>query len=158
VGKLATLKKLPTPQNILKGKEAAEESLSNPEEVEDLRRGTYTEPELLKAWEEFAAQRKMDLKDLEYHVMQQPIQLLDNKVLVTLTNPVQEDILTGFKSELILYLREKLGNGQIGVEGQLVEPEKTQLIYTNREKFQYLAEKKPILQALKDRLDLDPDF
>jgi len=32
------------------------------------------------------------------------------------------------------------------------------VIYTNREKFEHLAEKNPNLLELKERLGLDPDF
>jgi hypothetical protein len=32
------------------------------------------------------------------------------------------------------------------------------VIYTSREKFDYLVEKNPVLKELKDRLGLDTDF
>jgi hypothetical protein len=157
-GLLSKLKKLPTnPQDLLQAKQDASE-VQAPEEEEDIRTGAFTESDLWKHWEEFAAMRKMELKELEYHVMQQPVTLEDTRVIVSITNPVQEDILSGFKTELVTYLRNKLANGRISVEPMLVAPDQTKLIYTNREKFQYLAEKKPALQLLKDRLDLDPDF
>jgi hypothetical protein len=32
------------------------------------------------------------------------------------------------------------------------------MLYTPRDKFEYLLEKNPILKKLRDRLGLDPDF
>ena len=32
------------------------------------------------------------------------------------------------------------------------------IAYTNKEKFEHLAEKNPLLKELKEKLGLDPDF
>jgi len=38
------------------------------------------------------------------------------------------------------------------------ESDKKKIAYTNKEKFDLLAEKNPLLKELKERLGLDPDF
>lgn len=62
------------------------------------------------------------------------------------------------KVELTAFLREKLKNTSLQVTGELSASEDKKVIYTNREKFDYLADKNPILKELKDRLGLDTDF
>ncbi|HEY0743241.1 MAG TPA: hypothetical protein VGD40_17355, partial [Chryseosolibacter sp.] len=56
------------------------------------------------------------------------------------------------------FLREKLRNSNIQVTGVLTQSDDKKIIYTNRDKFDYLADKNPILKELKDRLGLDTDF
>jgi len=67
-------------------------------------------------------------------------------------------MLINIKSELAGFLREKLKNSTIVVVGELKEQEDRKVIYTNREKFDYLVNKNPMLKELKDRLGLDTDF
>ena len=92
-------------------------------------------------------------------VLQQEIYLKDlTTVVIKLTNAVKIDILDRFRSDLVTHLKSKLNNGKLVLEIELVKEEAKRMIYTNKEKFDYLAEKKPILKQLKDRLGLDPDF
>lgn len=67
-------------------------------------------------------------------------------------------MLNNIKVELTGFLREKLKNTSIQVAGNLQTGEEKKVIYTNREKFDFLAEKNPMLKELKDRLGLDTDF
>lgn len=90
--------------------------------------------------------------------MTQPYQLRDGLITVELLSPVHETMLNNIKSELTAFLREKLRNNTIQVTGQVVSSEEKKIIYTNREKFDFLAEKNPMLRELKDRLGLDTDF
>lgn len=92
-------------------------------------------------------------------VLQQEIYLKDPTTLVIkLTNTVNIDILDRFRSDLVSYLKRKVNNGKLTLEIELLKPEEKRMMYTNKEKFDYLTEKKPILKQLKDRLGLDPDF
>ena len=57
------------------------------------------------------------------------------------------------------FLREKLKNNSITLVGVTIEQgDHRKVIYTPREKFDYLLEKNPLLRELKDRLGLDTDF
>ncbi len=62
------------------------------------------------------------------------------------------------KQDLLTYLRTALKNNYITLEINIRKVEEKELRYTNREKFEYLAEKYPKLRDLQSRLDLDPDF
>jgi DNA polymerase III subunit gamma/tau len=77
---------------------------------------------------------------------------------LTLTNPLQEDLLNGFRGELLPFLRSALKNSQLRLDVQIVKDAPQRRLYTPGEKFNYLLEKYPALQQLKDRLGLDPDY
>jgi hypothetical protein len=111
---------------------------------------------LREAWNAFADQRKKF--QAEYQLLSQPYKLEDNLIVVELLSPVHDSMLNNIKSELTAFLREQLKNNTIQVTGQLRSGEEKKIIYTNREKFDFLAEKNPMLRELKDRLGLDTDF
>lgn len=81
-----------------------------------------------------------------------------NTIVVDLLSPVHETMLNTIKSDLTAFLREQVRNTSIQVTGRLLEGHEHKIIYTNREKFDFLAEKNPILKELRDRLGLDTDF
>ena len=67
-------------------------------------------------------------------------------------------MLGNLKVDLTTFIREKLRNQSIQIVGELREAEQRKVIYTNREKFDYLVQKNPMLRELKERLGLDTDF
>lgn len=117
---------------------------------------TYTEAQLRQAWEAFAEQRRK--YQAEFQLLSQPYMFEDHVITVELLSPVHETMLNNIKSELTGFLREQLRNNAIQVTGQLYTGEEKKIIYTNREKFDFLAEKNPMLKELKERLGLDTDF
>jgi DNA polymerase-3 subunit gamma/tau len=84
--------------------------------------------------------------------------LKQNKLIIELANPVEEPLLAGFRTDLTTFLREKVGNNTITVVGQLREIIIQKMAYTNKEKFEAMAEKNPVLLQLKEKFGLDPDF
>ncbi|MDN5215362.1 hypothetical protein QQ020_25005 [Fulvivirgaceae bacterium BMA12] len=115
--------------------------------------------ELQQCWKEFAEKRRNEGKDAEYVLLNQSIALKEDHVIeIRLTNTVQQPILDGLRTELTQHLRHHLKNNLITLEAKLVQMESKEMIYTAREKFNYLAEKHPELKILKERLGLDTDF
>jgi DNA polymerase-3 subunit gamma/tau len=108
------------------------------------------------AWKDFAEQRKKF--QAEFQMLSQSFDLNQNRIVVHLLNPVQENMLSGLKSELTTYLREKLKNNSIHVSGELRELDEKKMKYTDRDKFEFLLQKNPLLKEMKDRLGLDTDF
>ena len=94
----------------------------------------------------------------DYQLLTQAYVRTENEIIIHLHNPVQETILNTIRTDLTSYLREKLMNSLITVAGQLIEGENKKMLYTKREKLEYLMEKNPILKEMKDRLGLDTDF
>ena len=62
------------------------------------------------------------------------------------------------QQDLTLFLRKNLGNKNISIEWEVKKEQQEKMIYTNKEKFEHLAEKNPDLRKLKERFDLDTDF
>jgi hypothetical protein len=116
----------------------------------------FTPEQLKAAWMTFAEKRK--LYQAEYHLLTQEYEVRDNQVIVQLYSPLQETMLNTMKSDIATFLRDTLRNSSIQVVGQLLESSERKVIYTNREKFDHLAEKNPALRELRDRLGLDTDF
>ncbi len=107
-------------------------------------------------WSQYAEQRKNQVA--EYHLLSQSFTFKNNIVTVQLTNPVEEPLLAGMRLDLVNYLREKLGNSKLQVESEIQQTSTKKKAYTNKEKFDYLAEKNPLLKNLQERLGLDPEF
>ena len=116
----------------------------------------FTREALQNAWKDFAEQRKKF--QAEFQMLTQSFDLNENQVVVHLLNPVQDNMLAGLKSELTTYLREKLKNNSINVTGELREMDEKKMKYTDRDKFDFLLDKNPLLKEMKDRLGLDTDF
>ncbi len=124
--------------------------------VTELRNEPVTEANLKLAWQAFAEKRKAF--HAEYQLLQQPFELNGTEVTMYLHNTVQENLLNELRSDLTLHLRQHLKNDNIRVQGKLIIDNTTPVIYTNREKLNYLAEKNPLVVNLIKTLGLDPDF
>ena len=116
----------------------------------------FTEEQLREAWVDFADQRKN--LQAEHQMLSQPYILREQHIVVNLLSPVHDTMLNNIKVDLTTFLRERLKNNSIQVSGELAVTDDKKVIYTNREKFEYLAEKNPMLKELKERLGLDTDF
>lgn len=146
-----------TPQltSLLKGESKAETKSSGATSETSFTEA-FTESKLREVWNAFVEQRKKF--QAEYQMLSQPYKLDSSVITVELLSPVYETMLNNIKSELTAFLREQLRNNTIQVTGQIQSNEEKKIIYTNREKFDYLVEKNPMLRELKDRLGLDTDF
>lgn len=116
--------------------------------------------EQLKAeWNAFLEKLKREKRDSDYSTLNQQVEFNEDlSIILTLPNSVQSLIIEGFQQELLTFLRSKLNNGKIQLITEVEKIENKKMIYTNKEKFEYLAEKHPNLKELKMRLDLDTDF
>jgi DNA polymerase-3 subunit gamma/tau len=94
----------------------------------------------------------------EYHLLKQPFEFANNLITLTLTNPVEEPLLNTIKADLLTYLRDNLNNSLIQLDYQFAQFETRRMAYTNKEKFDALVEKNPLLKKLQDKFGLDPDF
>lgn len=112
--------------------------------------------DIQQAWNTFAETRKQE--SAVYILLQRPLEIVNYNITITLSNPVEEPLLQGIKSDLLAHLRESLENTSIQLESVLTQIEHSTIAYTNREKLEKLAEKFPMVSELKDRLGLDPDF
>lgn len=118
-----------------------------------------TVDQLKAEWNAFMAKLKKEGRDSHYNTLNQQVEFgEDLSIRLTLPNSFQIPIIEGFQQELLTVLRSNLNNGTIQLITEVEKIESKKLIYTNREKFDYLIEKHPNLKELKMRLDLDTDF
>ena len=124
-------------------------------EVEDIP----IDPETLKSvWMNFARKKKEEGRDHLFMLLNQPYEYDNGLITLTLTSPLQEDLINDFRTEIVQNLRTGVKNKQIHIATKVVKPDSKKMIYTPLEKFNYLAEKHPALLALKETLGLDPEF
>jgi hypothetical protein len=112
-----------------------------------------TESRVREVWNEFAEQRKDQVA--AYHLLTQSLQVHGTTLTLSITNPVEEPLLQQLKPELLAFLREQLRNNAITVTGSIQPSDAKRRPYSSKEKFDYLAEKNPLLKELKERLGLD---
>ncbi|HRX00858.1 MAG TPA: hypothetical protein P5280_15295 [Cyclobacteriaceae bacterium] len=135
--------------------EIAEEKPREEEQPQSTDKAVTIE-ELKQAWDEFAEQRKTQVG--EYHILKQEFDFSNDVVTVQLSNAVEEPLLQAIRTPLTEFLRGRLSNKRLNVISVVKEVQNQKIAYTNKEKFDHLAEKNPILKELKDRLGLDTDF
>jgi hypothetical protein len=140
--------------NLLKVEPKKEHTVA---EIKEEINQPYTPEQLRAAWDEFAEQRKKF--QAEYQLLQQPYDLIDNQIIIHIHHPVQDTMLNNLRIELSTFIREKLNNSLIQISGETkIAADDKKKLFTNRDKFDFLIEKNPVLKEMKDRLGLDTDF
>ena len=85
--------------------------------------------------------------------------LLDNFLIeVPLSNSSQIELVFHEKQKILQILRSRLGNDKLDLKTVVVESEKRDVAYTNKDKFNKMLEKNPNLQVLREKLGLDPEY
>jgi DNA polymerase-3 subunit gamma/tau len=119
----------------------------------------FTPAELALAWDDFAETLKNQYPHL-YSTLKnsRPALLEDWNISFTIDNKVLEEELTSHKTEMMEFLRTRLNNFRIRLQTNIAEVQKTRKPYTDREKFDLMAEKNPNLRKLRETLDLDIEY
>jgi DNA polymerase-3 subunit gamma/tau len=137
---------------------ASGEAGEDPKNVLQLEEA-FTEEQLRTAWGKYLNALKQDNRDVEHTTLNRPIVLeAGHTIVLEFDNAVQSIILERLQQDLVHYLRTSLKNRNINVSGKVRQQAGERKVYTNKEKFEYLADKYPKLKDLRDRLDLDTDF
>jgi len=88
-----------------------------------------------------------------------PPKLLANYLIeLPLSNSAQDEIITEEKYIILEFLRNKLENDKIEISTKIIEGEKSNIPYTNKDKFKKMLEENPNLEKLRIKLGLDPDY
>lgn len=117
----------------------------------------FSADELQAVWQKYAERRKTFQLDVQ--LLSQPFELSGTDIKLILNNPIQETTFNDLRVELLSFLREQLRNGLVQISYEIrVEEASKKVMYTPREKLDYLTEKNPLVKQLKDRLGLDTDF
>lgn len=126
--------------------------------VADSKTDNYTNEDLETAWNSFIDLRKSKGSEQEVAFLKQPYVRSKDVIKIQIHNSILEITYDKLKVELLAHLRTQLKNDNIKVELEKLESESKKMLYTNKEKFEHLAEKHPAIKRLQEKLSLDPDY
>ena len=121
--------------------------------------GSIDQQRLQQVWRELAEARKQDSMS-EFTILNRPIQAdAQHVVRLPLENTVQQDQFNSFKPEFISALRQRTGYRSLTIQTEVAHQEQNAMrLYTSSDRFEYLAQKFPVLLDMKQKLGLDTDF
>jgi DNA polymerase III subunit gamma/tau len=135
------------------------QAISQVQEPDIQQNKSFTIDELKLAWETLIKDLERRRKFSEYVILNREFTLNGTTIHLEVDNEIQIDLLTTtLRTEALNFLRKELHNSTIHLEVVVSEQENTTLIYTQADKFKYLAEKNPALLELKSVLGLDYDY
>ena len=119
----------------------------------------FTQEDLKSYWNEFASSLKVDFPHLFTTLTSREPVLKENwQIELEIDNRILEEELSLKKEDLLDFLKQKLNNFQITLKIRIQENQKELKPYTDKEKFEKMAEKNPALNKLKEQLDLDIEY
>ncbi len=152
-------KKLPDFDSIREDLKASKEKKEAVVEDWMDREDPFDEQQLRDLWQDYLNILKERKKDVEFATLNRNFEVRDgHNIFIKFNNSVQVLTLEGIQQDLVTYLRKSLMNRNINVKGEVELSGEKKMVYTNREKFEYLSDKYPMLRELRDKLDLDTDF
>jgi DNA polymerase III subunit gamma/tau len=119
----------------------------------------FTQDELILCWDEFADSLKKESPHLFSTLKSsRPVLNPDGNIELVLGNKVLEDELNLRKTDMMDFLRNRLNNNRFQLLTHVAENLVNAKPYTDKEKFDLMAEKNPALRTLKDELDLEIEY
>jgi DNA polymerase III subunit gamma/tau len=119
----------------------------------------FTINELQPIWDKLIKDLESRRRFSEYVILNRKFTLKGTTIHLEVDNEIQIDLLTTtLRTEVLNFLRRELQNTTIHLEIVVAEQENTTLIYTQADKFKFLAEKNPALHELRSVLGLDYDY
>ncbi len=110
------------------------------------------------AWESFTELRRNLGNDQEVAFLKHEYVKVEDVIKIQIHNSILEVTFDKLKVELQAHLRKELQNDVIRIELQKLENASKKMLYTNKEKFNHLANKYPAIKLLQEKLSLDPDY
>jgi len=154
------LSKLPSLKDLHHTQAAVTETVIA-EEEEEVAYGSMApmDPARLKTVWHSVLRRKREENMMEYTLLNRQYHVSDqNEITLHLENHVMLDQFTTLRPSLLAELKKELGNRTIRLKAEVMELQEENKMYTSQDKFNYLADKYPMLVDMKQRLGLDMDF
>ncbi|HBW79293.1 MAG TPA: DNA polymerase III subunit gamma/tau [Sphingobacterium sp.] len=131
-------------------KEGDEPELIRGSEQRDVSFGQF-----IAVWNSYAEQLKAENK-INLYTMMTAMQPRLNGVLIEIDveNGVQMDVLQSAKVDVLNYLRVKLQNFSLDLQGVMMEHTISRKPYTSQEKYQAIVNKNPLLDTLRKEFNL----
>ncbi len=119
----------------------------------------FTLEELQVVWDGLVKHLESEKRFSEYVILNRAFTLNGTTIHLEVDNDIQVDLLTTtLRTEILTHIRQALQNSSIHLEVVVSEVENTTLIYTQADKFKFLAEKNPAMNELRTVLGLDYDY
>jgi DNA polymerase-3 subunit gamma/tau len=136
--------------------DSAEEEGNEPQYVSGNDKQSFTPSQFLTYWKQYTTKAMQDDKIHLYTLLSSNEPVVEgNIVTVLVENIALESTLQEEKIELLNYLRSSLKNFDIQLHTKKVEAKQSNRIYSNKDKYAYLAEKNPALEEFRKRFNLD---
>ncbi len=144
-------------------KELSEKNVEKNQVKEDLNKyeksSDFTQTDLEKIWNKYAELVMEDSPSFYSTLMKRKPALQENYVVeILIDNKVQEGEIMEKKSEMMEYLRKNLDNFKIQLKTIITESKEEDKPYTPVDKYKKMAEKHPVLDNMKNQLNLEIDF
>jgi DNA polymerase III subunit gamma/tau len=119
----------------------------------------FTFDELQVVWDKLIKDLESRKRFSEYVILNRKFALDGSTIHIEVDNEIQTDLLTiSLRTEVLTYLRKELNNSTIHLEVVVSKEEAKTMIYTQADKFKFMAEKNPALHDLRSVLGLDYDY
>ncbi|TXK36896.1 DNA polymerase III subunit gamma/tau [Pontibacter qinzhouensis] len=156
------LSKIPSLKDLHQQTQNPVAAVATAEEEEEVYSGAIApvDPAKLRSvWVDILRRKKSE-NMMEFTLLNRPYHISDqNEVLLHVENPVLIDQFASVRPALLQELKERLQNRSIKLRAEVMEvQDEGRKLYTSQDKFNYLAEKFPILVDIKQRFGLDTDF
>lgn len=147
--------------NLMAGKEMQTTGDTKEEDEKEIEESygeeLVSQSELEKVWPIMVDAVLKDQPALHSTLLMTTPILCDNGVItVSIENSIQKESIFNSQREITLYLRKKLKNSSLSINTVIVESKSEgRKPYTDTEKFNFVAEKAPIVRTLKEQLGLE---
>ena len=130
------------------------------EEISCKRNSDFSESEMHDAWNQMVDFVKEKGKVNLSIILSAFLPVLKSNFVIefSLSNTSQLEIFIEEKYMLLDFLKDKLSNDLIDIVTVIVEIEKKDIVYTNKDKFKKMLEKNSSLVTLQKKIGLDPDY
>lgn len=148
----------PTPPPTISIKEPVAVKIKEEKKIETTRHEDFSQEQLLAAWEKLIESKRETLPRLAIALeMARPALQEGYRITFLTANSLQKDwIENNIKSDIIAFLNTELQNDAITLELLVIPKDETKpQLYTSEQKFTYLRTNYPMVENLKQALDLD---
>ena len=146
---------------LLKSEEKiAKEKSEEVEAVEESqkRAETYSTEQFEEKWKLIADSYESKGQHHEALLLREKYNIADHIITVNISNEALESTFERIRTGVLEKLRNALKNDHIQLRSKIVELEKKNMLYTDKEKFEHLKKKYPALKDLQEKFGLDPEF
>jgi hypothetical protein len=122
------------------------------------RSNAFSEKDLQDQFNEIILEFEAKGLHHEALILKEPFDFHGHEITLKISNEALESTFERMRSDLLSSLRDHLQNDHIVLKSVIIEPDKKDMLYTDKEKFEHLKKKYPALKDLQDKFGLDPEF